>query len=216
MSEEAKSKQYIIIAGNIGAGKSTLVEHLCREMGWKPYFEPVSENPYLEDFYSDMSRWGFHSQLFFLADRMRMHRELQELGGSVVQDRSIYEDAEIFARNLFLQGHMSKRDYETYRRIYTAATELLQGPDLLVYIQASVPSLLQRIARRGRDFESSIPETYLTQLNGLYDQWTASYTLSPKLTLNIDDYDILGHPEDLAGIAEQIKEALRGGQGELF
>ena len=216
MSDQTGNKQYIIIAGNIGAGKSTLVEHLCSEMGWKPYFEPVSENPYLKDFYSDMARWGFHSQLFFLADRMRMHRELQEQGGSVVQDRSIYEDAEIFARNLFLQGNITERDYETYRRIYTAATDLLQSPDLLVYLQATVPSLLKRIAKRGRDFESAIPEDYLGQLNGLYDEWTDSYTLSPKLTLNIDEYDILNNPEDLSGIAGQIKEALRGGQGELF
>ncbi len=216
MTAADRTKQYIIIAGNIGAGKSTLVERLCRELGWKPYFEPVSENPYLEDFYADMSRWGFHSQLFFLADRMRMHRELQEQGGSVVQDRSIYEDSEIFARNLFLQGNITDRDYETYRRIYNAATDLLQPPDLLVYLQASIPSLKERITGRGRDFESAIPDTYLKQLNSLYDEWTETYKLSPKLILNIDDYDILNHPEDLAGIAAQVKAALRGGQGELF
>lgn len=209
-------KKYIIIAGNIGAGKSTLVEHLCTALSWTPYYEPVSENPYLEDFYSDMKKWAYHSQLFFLGDRMAMHKELQDHGKSVVQDRSIYEDAQIFARNLYLGGHICKRDFETYWKIYKAAVSLLQPPDLLVYLKASVPALEKRIAARNRDFESDIPREYLEDLNTLYEQWTASYNDSAKLILNIDDYDILNRTDDLKYIVSLVKDKLRGGQGELF
>ncbi len=209
-------KKYIIIAGNIGAGKSTLVEHLCGALSWKPYYEPVTENPYLEDFYKDMKKWAYQSQLYFLSDRMTMHRELQNQGGSVVQDRSIYEDAQIFARNLFLQGHISKRDFETYWRIYEAAVSLLKPPDLLVYLKASVPALERRIALRNRDFENAIPRPYLEQLNDLYEEWTGSYSSSASLTLDIDDYDILKNTSDLDHIISMIKERLRAGQGELF
>ncbi|MDC7239540.1 MAG: deoxynucleoside kinase [Spirochaetales bacterium] len=209
-------KKYIIIAGNIGAGKSTLVKHLCEALTWKPYYEPVSENPYLEDFYKDMGRWAYQSQLYFLSDRMTMHRELQDQGGCVVQDRSIYEDAQIFARNLYLQGQISSRDFDTYWRIYEAAVSLLQPPDLLVYLKASVPALEKRIALRNRDFESSIPRSYLKQLNSLYEDWTMNYDTSAKLILNIDDYDILKNSSDLQNIVSLIQERLRGGQGELF
>lgn len=209
-------KKYIIIAGNIGAGKSTLVKHLCTALSWTPYYEPVSENPYLEDFYIDMKKWAYHSQLFFLSDRMAMHKELQDNGGNVVQDRSIYEDAQIFARNLYLQGHIKKRDFDTYWKMYEVAVSLLQPPDLLVYLKASVPSLEARISRRNRDFESAIPRDYLQNLNGLYEEWTGSYKASAKLVLNIDDYDILNHKEDLDYIISLVEESLRGGQGELF
>lgn len=209
-------KKYIIIAGNIGAGKSTLVKHLCKALSWTPYYEPVSENPYLEDFYTDMKQWAYHSQLFFLSDRMTMHKELQEHGGSVVQDRSIYEDAQIFAKNLYLQGHIKKRDFETYWKMYKVAVSLLQPPDLLVYLKASIPSLESRIALRNRDFEASIPREYLKQLNRLYEEWTCDYKDSAKLILDIDDYDILHHKEDLDYIISLVEESLRGGQGELF
>jgi deoxyadenosine/deoxycytidine kinase len=209
-------KKYIIIAGNIGAGKSTLVKHLCKALSWTPYYEPVSENPYLEDFYADMKKWAYHSQLFFLSDRMAMHKELQEHGGSVVQDRSIYEDAQIFAKNLYLQGHIKKRDFETYWKMYKVAASLLQPPDLLVYLKASIPSLESRIALRNRNFEASIPREYLEQLNGLYEEWTFDYKDSAKLILDIDDYDILNHKEDLDYIISLVEESLRGGQGELF
>lgn len=209
-------KKYIIIAGNIGAGKSTLVKHLCTALSWTAYYEPVSENPYLEDFYADMKKWAYHSQLFFLSDRMAMHKDLQEHGGSVVQDRSIYEDAQIFAKNLYLQGHIKKRDFETYWKMYNVAASLLQPPDLLVYLKASIPSLEARIKLRNRDFESSIPRNYLEQLNGLYEEWTENYNDSAKLVLNIDDYDILNHKEDLEYIISLVEESLRAGQGELF
>lgn len=209
-------KKYIIIAGNIGAGKSTLVKHLCSALSWTPYYEPVSENPYLEDFYGDMNRWAYHSQLFFLSDRMAMHKELQDHSGSVVQDRSIYEDAQIFARNLYLKGNINERDFNTYWKMYKVAVSLLQPPDLLVYLKASIPSLKARIALRNREFEAEIPTDYLGGLNSLYEEWTDSYSESPKLVLDIDDYDILNRREDLEYIVTLIKEKLRGGQGELF
>ena len=208
--------KYIVIAGNIGAGKSTLVDKLTESINWKPYYEPVSENPYLKDFYRDMPRWAFHSQLFFLSDRMSMHKDLQEYKGNVVQDRSIYEDAEIFARNLYIKGYMNERDFQTYWKMYTIAINLLNPPDLIVYLKASVPALQERIKLRNRDFESSITEDYLHNLNILYDQWIGKYRDSEVLSLNIEDHDILNRPEDLDKIATLIKDKLLGGQGELF
>jgi len=208
--------KYVVIAGNIGAGKSTLVEKLCESINWQPYYEPVSENPYLKDFYKDMSKWAFHSQLFFLSDRMSMHKELQEFRGNVVQDRSIYEDAEIFARNLYINGNMNERDFQTYWKMYSIAIDLLNPPDLIVYLKASVPALKERIALRNRDFESSISDDYLHNLNILYDQWISKYSESEVLTLNIENTDILNRPEDLEKIVVEIKEKLRAGQQELF
>ena len=149
-------KLYIAVAGNIGVGKSTLTALLSERLGWEPFFEAVAENPYLADFYQDMRRWSFPSQVFFLSRRLRHHRQLLDRQDPVVQDRSIYEDAEIFARNLYLQGAMSERDYGCYRELYEVMTMLLPPPDLVVYLRASVPTLLQRIALRGRDFEQSI------------------------------------------------------------
>lgn len=208
--------KYIVIAGNIGAGKSTLVEKLCESINWQPYYEPVSENPYLKDFYSDMDRWAFHSQLFFLSDRMSMHKELQEFRGNVVQDRSIYEDAEIFARNLYINGKMRERDFQTYWRMYSIAIDLLNPPDLIVYMKGSVPALKERIILRNRDFETSISEDYLHNLNILYEKWISRYNDSQLLTLNIEKTDILNRPEDLEKIIVLIKEKLSEGQGELF
>ena len=208
--------KYIVIAGNIGAGKSTLVEKLCESINWQPYYEPVSENPYLKDFYKNMSAWAFQSQLFFLSDRMSMHKELQEFKGNVVQDRSIYEDAEIFARNLYINGNMRERDFQTYWKMYSIAIDLLNTPDLIVYLKASVPALKERIKLRNREFELSISDDYLHNLNILYDKWISKYNESEVLTLNIEDNDILNRPEDLERIILKIKDRLRDGQGELF
>lgn len=208
--------KYIVIAGNIGAGKSTLVEKLCESINWQPYYEPVSENPYLKDFYKNMDLWAFHSQLFFLSDRMAMHKELQDFSGNVVQDRSIYEDAEIFARNLYINGHMNERDFQTYWKMYSIAIDLLNPPDLIVYLKASVPALKERIRIRNRDFETSISDDYLHNLNILYEQWIRKYNDGVLLTLDIEEHDILNRPEDLEKIVFQIKEKLRAGQRELF
>ncbi len=145
-------KKYVVLAGNIGSGKTTLVSMMCERLGWKPYFEPVTENPYLEDFYRDMSRWAFHSQVFFLTHRVRSHHALMDDPWSVVQDRSLYEDAEVFARNLYIHGRMSERDWGTYLELYRTVITLLPPPDLVVYLRASVPTLKRRIAQRGRGF----------------------------------------------------------------
>jgi deoxyadenosine/deoxycytidine kinase len=209
-------KQHIVVAGNIGAGKSTLVELLSGRLGWKPYYEPVSENPYLEDFYDDMGRWAYKSQLYFLSDRLGMHKSLQDYGGSVVQDRSVYEDAHIFAKNLHRQGHIEERDFQTYWRLYEVLVDLLELPDVIVYLKASLPTLKSRIAKRGRDFEASIPDDYLVDLNRLYDEWIGGWELSPVLTLDMDRINFQDNPQDFSAVAEQVAAALRGDQGELF
>ncbi len=159
------TKNFIAIAGNIGVGKSTLVGLLADRLGWTPFYEAVDENPYLADFYQDMRSWSFHSQVFFLSKRLRHHRGLLDHPGSVLQDRSIYEDAEIFAKNLYRQGNMSDRDYGTYRELYEVLTLYLPPPDLVVYLRASVETLTKRIAQRGRDYERDISRDYLARLN---------------------------------------------------
>jgi len=208
-------KRYLVLAGNIGAGKSTLVELLCQRLGWTPYYEPVAENPYLKDFYAEMERWAFHSQSFFLMHRARSHRSLSLEPGSVVQDRSMYEDAEVFARNLFMQGRMANRDYQLYRELYGVFVSLLPAPDLVVYLRASVPTLRHRIALRARPYEQDIPEAYLQGLNLLYEDWIGGFQLSPVLAVETDELDIPGRPEHLTDVVERIEEALREGQEEL-
>ena len=157
-------KKFVAVAGNIGVGKSTLVELLCVRMGWEPFYEPVTENPYLADFYKDMDAWSFHSQIFFLTHRLQSHYNLSQHPNSVVQDRSVYEDAEIFAQNLYLQGHIQMRDYQTYRDLYETTLRFLPPPDLVIYLRASVPTLMKRISHRGRDYE----QTIIARLSG----WT--------------------------------------------
>lgn len=205
-----------MLAGNIGAGKSTLVGLLCDRLGWTPYFEPVAENPYLKDFYSDMERWAFHSQTFFLMHRARSHRELSLEPGSVVQDRSLYEDAEVFARNLHRQKRMSDRDYATYRDLYGVLSSLLPSPDLVVYLKASVPTLKRRILQRARAFEQDIPDAYLEGLNELYEDWIGRFRLAPVLTVEADQTDVLDRPEDLDAVVGRVEEVLKEGQGTLF
>ena len=209
-------KRYLVLAGNIGAGKSTLVELLCRRLGWIPYFEPVAENPYLKDFYADMERWAFQSQVFFLMHRARNHRELSRETGSVVQDRSLYEDAEVFARNLHLQGRMSDRDHGVYRELYRVLTSLLPPPDLVVYLKASVLTLRRRIVQRGRAFEQTIQDGYLEGLNALYEEWIGGFQVAPVLTVEADSTDVLDRPGDLEAVVTRIEEALKEGQGTLF
>jgi deoxyadenosine/deoxycytidine kinase len=209
-------KSYVVLAGNIGAGKSTLVSMLCEKMGWEPYYEPVAENPYLQDFYRDMRAWAFHSQVFFLTYRAQAHRALMDVPRSVVQDRSFYEDAEVFARALHLQGAISARDWDTYRGLYRTLTTLLSPPDLVVYLRASVPTLQSRIARRGRQFEKRITDEYLESLNTLYEEWIAGFSLAPVLIVPSDRLDFVKDSKDLDLIVTTVADRLRGRQGVLF
>lgn len=209
-------KRYLILAGNIGAGKSTLVERLCARLDWKPYYEPVETNPYLEDFYTDMKRWAFPSQMFFLSHRARSHMELAKEPHSVVQDRSLYEDAHVFARNLYLQGYFSERDHQTYNQLYNVISQLLPPPDLVVYLRASVPTLQSRIRLRARSYEQDIAPSYLEGLNKLYDEWISSFTLAPVLTIDGDQVDFVANPAETEHIVARIETALKSKQGTLF
>ncbi|MBZ0300020.1 MAG: deoxynucleoside kinase [Anaerolineae bacterium] len=203
-----RPRHLIAIAGNIGAGKSTLTGKLAEAFGWQPFYEANTENPYLADFYTDMPRWSFHSQVFFLGKRLEQHRQLLDHPGSVVQDRTVYEDAEIFARNLYEQGQMSERDYDAYRRLYQAVSAFLPPPDLIVYLQASVEVLLQHIHQRGRDYERSISPDYIARLNTLYDRWIDHWTICPVLRIPMDQIDFCSHPEDVSRIKQQIEAKL--------
>ncbi len=202
--------KFIVVAGNIGAGKSTLVELLSRELQLTPFFEPVSENPYLADFYDDMKRWAFQSQLFYLTRRLRIHRQLLDVRGSVIQDRSVYEDAEIFAKNLFLQGDISKRDFGVYQDLYQILVTLLPPPDMIIYLKTSVPVLAQRIALRGRDFEADIPEDYLARLNDLYESWISNTNQCPVLIISTDNLDFVSRQEHINLVVNAVKEKMMG------
>ncbi|MCW5877494.1 MAG: deoxynucleoside kinase [Anaerolineales bacterium] len=209
-------KQYVAVAGNIGVGKSTLVDKLCARFAWEPYYEPVAENPYLSDFYADMKTWAFHSQIFFLSHRLRMHLSLLADPKSVVQDRSMYEDAEVFAANLYRQGQISKRDYATYRKLYDVLCDMLHPPDLVIYLQASLPTLQKRITMRGRDFESNIDPQYLIQLNDLYEDWINNFTLCPVLVVPTDNMDFVAHNGHLELIAQKVEARLQGQEQVIF
>ena len=208
--------KFIAVAGNIGVGKSTLVPMLSEKLGWEPFYEPVTENPYLADFYEDMRTWGFHSQIYFLMRRLRIHLSLMNVDGSVIQDRSVYEDAEIFAQNLFLQNAIAKRDFDTYRELYQVLVEFLPPPDLVIYLRASVPTLVNRIAMRDRSYERSISADYLGDLNSLYEAWVAHFDLCPVLTVPCDDLDYVRKPQHLALIAEKVREILTGKEEVKF
>ena len=173
---------FLAVAGNIGAGKSSLTKLLAEHFGWKPYFESVDDNPYLADFYGDMKRWSFHLQIYFLANRFKNHRQIVESGESVIQDRSIYEDAMIFARNLHDMGNMDRRDYENYVSLFHVMTDYLKPPDLMIYLRASTDTLMRQIQRRGRSFEQGIERRYLELLNGLYEEWIKDYSIGPLLS----------------------------------
>lgn len=182
---------YLAVAGNIGAGKSTLTRLLSARYHLTPVFEVVDENPYLADFYRDMSAYAFRSQVFFLAKRLEQHLGQVNTGGRVVQDRTIFEDAGVFARNLFEQGMLTPRDFETYMGLYRALAQALRPPDLLLYLRAGVPTLQRRIAARGRGFERDVGADYLGRLNLLYERWLTDYTLSDVLTVDADETDFL-------------------------
>lgn len=209
-------KHFVAIAGNIGAGKSTLTTLLSERLNWEPFMEGVSDNPYLADFYQDMQRWSFHSQIFFLARRLLHHRQLLDRPNSVIQDRTVYEDAEIFARNLYNRNAMSERDFNTYSDLYRALIAILPPPDLVIYLRASLPTLKERIAHRGRPYERQIQETYLTQLNELYEAWIQSFSLCPVLTVPADRLDFVANSDHLTLIAQKVLERLQGKEVVTF
>ena len=208
-------KKFVAIAGNVGVGKSTLTRLLSERMDWEPFYEAVDDNPYLADFYSNMQAWSFHSQIFFLTRRLRHHRQLLDHPKSVIQDRSVYEDAEIFARNLYEQGHMAQRDYGSYRELYEVLTQFLPAPDMVIYLRASVATLQKRIRMRGREFEQAIDPAYLERLNRLYEDWIARFKLSPVLVVPSDDLDFVANSRHLDLIVEKIREKLQN-NGEVY
>lgn len=203
-------KKHVIIAGNIGVGKTTLVSLLSQQMDWLPFFEPEVSNPYLSDFYSDMKGWAFHSQVYFLSRRLQSHHEIANIPNTVLQDRSVYEDAEIFARNLYVQGYINERDFATYTALYHTMLEFLPAPDLVIYLRASVPVLLKRINIRGREYEKNISADYLKDLNQLYENWINEFTLCPVLTIPADDMDYVQKPGHLDLIRNKVYEKLSG------
>lgn len=208
------NKTFVTVAGNIGSGKSSLTTLLGTKFGWTPYYESVEDNPYLADFYGDMKRWSFHLQIYFLSHRFQTHKKIVESSGSVIQDRSIYEDAEIFARNLYEIGNMTKRDYSNYVALYTVMMEYLQAPDLMIYLKADVSTLKRQIAKRGREYEQSIPSEYLEQLNRHYESWITNYRLGKLLVIESDPLDFVHHEKDFDFIVGEVQKALP--QMQLF
>lgn len=196
--------RHIVIAGNIGVGKSTLVALLAEQLGWTPVYELEGAHPYLDDYYADPQRWGFHSQIWFLTRRFTQHQGLAALPGTVVQDRSVYEDAAVFAASLAAQGILTERDYVTYQQLYAAIARELRPPDLVVYLRASVPTLLKRIARRARPAERGIQPDYLASLERHYAAWIAGWTSSPMLTLDTEQLDIVERPEDCRRLVDAV------------
>lgn len=206
--DPARCDRFIAVAGNIGVGKTSLVTFLHQTWGLKPVFEPFADNPYLDDFYGDMSRWAFHSQMWFLAHKFRLHRDLENTPGTLVQDRTIYEDAEIFAENLYRTGMMSPAEYATYRAMYDGITRTLRPPDLMIYLRASVRTVRRRIRLRGRPEEQALPLDYIKRLHNLYEGWFETYDRSPTLVIPIDklDYiqDMLAHIDFITTVEKYL------------
>ncbi len=204
-SSRRSSGKTIAIAGNIGTGKSSLVEFLTRTYGIEPFYEPNDENPYLPDFYQDMNRWAFHSQLYFLSNKFRMHQQLERVSGVVVLDRTIYEDAEIFATALHDMRNFTGRDWDTYWNFYQIILEAIRPPDLMIYLRCSMRTLRKRIRLRGRTMEKDIPLSYLKRLERLYDQWVASYQLGEILILETDKLDYINDMVDCLDVMERVE-----------
>ncbi len=201
---------HVAIAGNIGAGKTTLTKLLAKHYDWKPHFEAVEENPYLDDFYSEMERWSFNLQVFFLNSRFRQILELRETGEKIIQDRTIYEDAHIFAPNLHAMGLMTNRDYQNYSSLFELMENLVTPPDLLIYLRSSIPNLVGQIHKRGRDYENSISIEYLSRLNERYEAWISTYTKGKLLIIDVDNLDFVAKPEDLGYIIDRIDAQING------
>jgi deoxyadenosine/deoxycytidine kinase len=210
------TKHLVLVAGNIGTGKTSLTERVGTRLGWRTAFESVTDNPYLSDFYADMRQWSFHLQVFFLGHRARQHVELADDPRSAIADRSIYEDAFIFARALHHLGNLDERDYQAYRRVFDMVVDGLPRPDLLLYLRAPVPVLMDRIRRRGRTMESTISADYLALLEQFYAEWMDQFDLCPVLTISTQDLDFVNRPHHLDIVVQRIQDRLAGKEDVIF
>lgn len=201
---------HVAIAGNIGSGKTTLTRLLSKHYKWKPHYEEVEDNPYLDDFYNEMERWSFNLQIYFLNSRFRQILEIRERGKKVIQDRTIYEDAYIFAPNLHAMGLMTNRDFENYKSLFDLMESVTKGPDLLIYLRSSIPNLVKQIHKRGRDYENSISIEYLSRLNERYEAWITTYNKGKVIILDVDDIDFVENPEHLGEVISKIDAEING------
>ncbi len=201
---------YVAIAGNIGAGKTTLTKLLAKHYKWEAHYEDVVENPYLEDFYNKMERWSFNLQIYFLNSRFRQILQIRESGKKIIQDRTIYEDAYIFAPNLHAMGLMANRDFENYKSLFDLMESVVKGPDLLIYLRSSIPNLVSQIHKRGREYENTISIDYLSRLNERYEAWIHTYNKSNLLIIDVDVINFVDNQEDLGNIITKIDAELHG------
>jgi deoxyadenosine/deoxycytidine kinase len=201
---------HVAIAGNIGAGKTTLTKLLAKHYKWEAQLEDVVDNPYLDDFYNQMERWSFNLQVYFLNSRFRQVSLIRESGKEIIQDRTIYEDAHIFAPNLHAMGLMTNRDFENYRSLFDLMESFVQGPDLLIYLRSSIPNLVSQIHKRGRDYENSISIDYLSRLNERYEAWIHGYDKGKLLIIDVDNLDFVDNPEDLGVVINKIDAEIHG------
>lgn len=201
---------HIAVAGNIGAGKTTLTKLLAKHYKWEAQLEDVVDNPYLDDFYNQMERWSFNLQVYFLNSRFRQIKQIRNSGKDIIQDRTIYEDAHIFAPNLHAMGLMTNRDFENYSSLFQLMESFVKGPDLLIYLRSTIPNLVSQIHKRGRDYENSISIDYLSRLNERYEAWIHGYDKGNLLIINVDELDFVDNPEDLGGIINKIDAEING------
>src|SRR5210317_1580082 len=201
---------HIAIAGNIGSGKTTLTRLLAKHYKWKAHYEDVEDNPYLDDFYNKMERWSFNLQVYFLNSRFRQILELRETGKNIIQDRTIYEDAHIFAPNLHAMGLMTNRDYSNYSSLFELMENLVSPPDLLIYLRADISTLVGQIHKRGREYENSISIDYLSRLNERYEAWISKYKKGKLLIIDVDDLNFVDKPEDLGSVIDKIDAQIHG------
>lgn len=204
------SDMHLAIAGNIGSGKTTLTTMLARHYGWEPHYEDVEDNPYISDFYEDMLRWSFNLQIYFLNNRFNTILNIRESGRKVIQDRTIYEDAYIFAPNLHAMGLMSTRDFENFMRLFNTMNAYITPPDLLIYLRASIPTLVNQIQRRGREYEDSIRLDYLKRLNERYEAWIEGYNVGKLLILDVDNLNFPDNNEDFGSIIQKVETEING------
>ncbi|MDN3595226.1 deoxynucleoside kinase [Zunongwangia endophytica] len=201
---------HVAIAGNIGAGKTTLTRLLAKHYNWEAHYEDVLENPYLEDFYNKMERWSFNLQIYFLNSRFRQILQIRESGKKIIQDRTIYEDAHIFAPNLHAMGLLTNRDFENYKSLFELMESVVEGPDLLIYLRSSIPNLVAQIQKRGREYENSISIDYLSRLNERYEAWIHGYDKGNLLVIDVDNINFVDEPEDLGNIINRIDGEING------